>query len=64
MALRMRCAVEACRPADCARCLRLTGSGDLARASSRRAMRVITWIEFLDSVSAMDRGLGYRRAQF
>src|SRR5450759_5341365 len=56
MAVRMRCAVDGCRAADCARCFKPAGPGELASASNRRVMRSMTWMEFLDSDGAMSSG--------
>src|SRR3974390_962761 len=48
----MRCAVDGCRPAPCASCLRLTVSGCRASTSNSAPMRSMTWMELFDSESA------------
>src|SRR5262245_35229616 len=47
----MRCAVDGWSSAFPEASLRLTASGDSASTSSRRIIRSMTWMEFLDSLS-------------
>src|SRR5688572_14132861 len=61
--LRMRCAVDGCRPVRADSSFRLTGSGCAARASSKDTMRSITWIAVLPGSTAFERGRGIELAE-